>query len=648
MGVVIPDDKTRQEMEKNTMVIDAFKFYNAGLKGELDLREADSIESFAYAANQLETLTFSQGDVVIKEGAFSRNALKVLDLSKSANLKLGQHSFSFNKIKELSLPENCSEIPNFCFMDNEIESLTIPESVKDIMSRAFYNNKIKNLVIKGTPRIADDAFAENPLTKITYKGVTFPGSLLNEQGDGYALLTRMDIIATYCARGFVPSEALLAETYKRGHNLFRSLSLSEENINRLCDEFKEYPIKGMLNCELEYNDNIKAELKKLFLKEFHVAPKILNELAIVATQFFISPETLVKAFHIENTQYFLKKEHPILEGILAEVVLPKDNFKKFIEKPYIFDLIQCYLKYVKTKDIGYKNTIDWIIKHPNINNTFINTLLEQAKNMKEIKDTMTLNEVSMEIARYQNLGEIAKIEQRYKDADFKFSDCVFNLKYTEAETEKYKAEFLKAGDTRMVTLGYDTNCCQHLDGAGESAMMYGLTHPEAGFWVITNKTNGKIVAQAEVWELNPDTLVFDNIEFAHNNLQTASDVKITDYKEIIGLWCANSKYNNIIMGMGYNEMAETNLDDYFPCDDVDVIPPLTAYDVFVLDKEEDDEFDSIDEIDVDSFSREDMDEYGPYTDTEECVYLMKDRVLAKYFDGVDINKRMEVPDYDDR
>ena len=175
----------------------------------------------------------------------------------------------------------------------------------------------------------------------------------------------------------------------------------------------------------------------MFLKEFHVAPKILNELAIVATQFFISPETLVKAFHIENTQYFLKKEHPILEGILAEVVLPKDNFKKFIEKPYIFDLIQCYLKYVKTKDIGYKNTIDWIIKHPNINNTFINTLLEQAKNMKEIKDTMTLNEVSMEIARYQNLGEIAKIEQRYKDAGFKFSDCVFNLKYTEAETEKY-------------------------------------------------------------------------------------------------------------------------------------------------------------------------------------------------------------------
>ena len=73
--------------------------------------------------------------------------------------------------------------------------------------------------------------------------------------------------------------------------------------------------------------------------------------------------------------------------------------------------------------------------------------------------------------------EIKKIERSYKNRGFKFDDCVCNLPKTEVDLGKYKAYIMDGQDPRQVMLGYDTHCCQHLHGAGETAMMYGLVYP---------------------------------------------------------------------------------------------------------------------------------------------------------------------------
>ena len=91
---------------------------------------------------------------------------------------------------------------------------------------------------------------------------------------------------------------------------------------------------------------------------------------------------------------------------------------------------------------------------------------------------------------------------------------------------------------------------QHLGGAGESAMMYGLLAKNGGFWAIEKK--GKIIAQAEIWtgviDEREEVLVFDNIELA-------DDRDFNLIREVLEKWLENSPYKNIVMGTGYNVLT---------------------------------------------------------------------------------------------
>lgn len=82
-------------------------------------------------------------------------------------------------------------------------------------------------------------------------------------------------------------------------------------------------------------------------------------------------------------------------------------------------------------------------------------------------------------------------------------------------------------------------------------MMYGLLHPQAGFFVIEDEKSGKILAQGESWERDPDTLVFDNLEFA-------DDRKVGQFAPILAKWADAVDYSNIYTGIGFNQLTEDN------------------------------------------------------------------------------------------
>ena len=84
--------------------------------------------------------------------------------------------------------------------------------------------------------------------------------------------------------------------------------------------------------------------------------------------------------------------------------------------------------------------------------------------------------------------------------DIKISDCICNIPKNTVELGHYRAEMMDGDDPRQVILGYETSCCKHYGDAGETAMLYGLINPNAGFFVIEDKATGKILAQAETWE----------------------------------------------------------------------------------------------------------------------------------------------------
>jgi hypothetical protein len=78
--------------------------------------------------------------------------------------------------------------------------------------------------------------------------------------------------------------------------------------------------------------------------------------------------------------------------------------------------------------------------------------------------------------------------------------------------EGLTGRFLPRDDVRGLFLGQHTDCCQHPDGAGDTAAWYGQEQGNAGFFVVEDRY-GSVVAQSMVWIARKGTgLVFDSAE----------------------------------------------------------------------------------------------------------------------------------------
>jgi hypothetical protein len=134
------------------------------------------------------------------------------------------------------------------------------------------------------------------------------------------------------------------------------------------------------------------------------------------------------------------------------------------------------------------------------------------------------------------------------DYDYEFDDNTIEIKGADIESKLggLTAHILKADDLRNFTVGYDTECCMHYDGAGESCIYMATSEPLSGIWVVDNSA-GDVLAQAFVWvDKDKDTLVFDNIEFKSSSIVKKSLPLIYD-------WVSKTPYVNVHMGTGYNE-----------------------------------------------------------------------------------------------
>jgi len=84
------------------------------------------------------------------------------------------------------------------------------------------------------------------------------------------------------------------------------------------------------------------------------------------------------------------------------------------------------------------------------------------------------------------------------------------------ETGGYEWEMLDPLDPRWLTVGYETNCCQHIGGAASSCLQYIAQSPDvATCFMVRKKGQHRAVAQSFVWLSKEPTprMVFDNIEY---------------------------------------------------------------------------------------------------------------------------------------
>lgn len=79
---------------------------------------------------------------------------------------------------------------------------------------------------------------------------------------------------------------------------------------------------------------------------------------------------------------------------------------------------------------------------------------------------------------------------------------------------EYRLVKLDAGDTRQLTAGRLTDCCQHLLGAGSACAMLAWTSPACAIYAVFK--GERMVAQTFAWRGEDGSLVFDSIEALRN------------------------------------------------------------------------------------------------------------------------------------
>lgn len=123
------------------------------------------------------------------------------------------------------------------------------------------------------------------------------------------------------------------------------------------------------------------------------------------------------------------------------------------------------------------------------------------------------------------------------------------------EGTAYSWESMDMGNPRAWFVGLETNCCQHLEGAGSSCVIFAAENPEYSgmFRVMKNK---ETIAQSWFW-FDPEsgTFVFDNIEVLGNEVR---DSILDCYYDFIekGLRPRRGLFGvkNVTVGLGYNDM----------------------------------------------------------------------------------------------
>ena len=586
------------------------------------------IGGFAFnGCSRLRSVTIPGGVTEIGYSAFRKcTGLRSITIPDTVT-KIGEAAFEeCAGLQSVIIPDGVTKIDDSAFYAcSGLQSVTIPDSVTEIGRCAFCGcSGLQSVTIPGdVAGINDSAFLSCPaLQSLIYRGINI-APFINI--DGYGVST-FDVIRTLIKHRIPLSE----NTVGYGIDMLHRSGLAQWA--------RDYPVYGtmhlsraMKSADGETEERLRGYFAAQKKTGCHI-PKILDKLAIAAHICQIPPERLAETFDIRYTEALLRDGIPLVPAEACRCYYDRNVCDALIRKDKISvmaEAIACYNRSGHRE--CYRHLTDFILSHPD---TKIEDLQYAVDNAEKIpmRAGITLTQIRQHRTYMDNLAEVTKIEAEYGRTvpGFRLSDYPCNIEPVSITYDGMTARVLDLSDDRDIALaaglGELTNCCQSFGKAGETAMMHGFLNPDAGFWVIEDK-DGKVKAQAEIWESDKGVLVFDNIEFTDTDNAHRSD-RTEQLRGIIAAWAMESGYTDIIMGCGYNELG-TGLMEQAPIPEL----RLTPEEVFALREESDADifFRNIGE--ARRYMR--TEDYRPdnfvYTDAgERCVYIKKDGTVSDY------------------
>ena len=529
---------------------------------KINLENIEIFETKCLLATSITNINL-QNARVIGQQAFCNCALKSIRLPEGVELHYGAFAGCKGLSGELEIPEGVEEIPENGFVNSGITTLKLPSSLRKVGSTAFMDCHNLSLIKGGqnVTLINQGAFEGCPSTVMD--------QILNWPITGYGL----NVFEEKFPKGeFIPRTGIEGQCQLPEELIPMAEShWLSKNWAETMTQFLKLGIHPFVSSKwVEPTEEEIDALSELFKKKFGRAPKVIADIATAIKIYNLSAEDVVETFSVKVFKEALRMSNncPFVAIVALLGVEGDRNLLNKFAGNSSFEL-----------GIAAPSVRHWVFNNP----TKIR-LLSQLKNISNLIDEETsVNEVNYLLFENFAIEEINKIERSW--SPFNFDEVQCDIVRTSVETVGLSAYILDPTDLRQVTVGYDTYCCQHYGGAGETAMMYGLMCPTAGFWLIENR-KGEIKAQAEVW-LSKDgqTFVFDNIEFAN-------DREVSDFEDIIKKWVKATPYPNVVLGMGYTELS-------LPCPET-ATPPQPQ----------------VEEL------------WDVYTDTYRCLLLKKDGELT--------------------
>ena len=546
-------------------------------------------------------------------------------------IKIDYGAFSHCKsLKEIKLSKKIEEIEKYAFEKCEsLESIEIPKKINKINANVFEQcESLKKVSFLGDiTKIGDSAFYGcfklseiNLPNDIKSIGDFAFGYCINLKEVNYHNTNIQKIFNIRLDGTSVMDIANEMIENKIPINYFNIVQTSRKmHLNERLD-LKNYHKYGFNMCNLEYinSEEMSEKLKNEFInsnKFHHRYPKLVSEFATFCNAYNISVENFVKTFDVKYTKEIIDKKIPLYPALLLKTKYSTDVCMNIIKNEQLEFIAFLVNKYDVTKDERYKGFNDFFMDHLNLN---INSTLVALEHFNEltINKNTTLKDLNEQFFTLQHKDERENIENKY---GIKLSDCKCNIDPIKIKYDDKIArvlDFDKEEDLNLaIELGYHTCCCQHFNGAGESAMMHGYLNDNAGFWVLEDK-KGSILAQAMIWIDDNNSLIFDSIEFANTDLEGTA-VRIEQLRSIVAKWAKETDFKNIIMGVGRNYGLLQKMENaYKP--------------KFNIPEEED------------KLLHKDNFYFKMYTDTNDCVYLKKDKIISNYLmEDYDITKEGE-------
>lgn len=473
-------------------------------------------------------------------------SLKKVKLSNQLE-ELGKWMFASSGVEEFEIGNGIKTVKENCFTGcTDLRKLTISKNVEEL----------QNIGVPATTSV----YVETENGKVQMPNEIFNGNLKKKN---------LETIREFAMRKqegkFLPSPQVVLSTPKELiENFFKQSKvwkgLLEEfskanGTNELGKEIKEDFYKLCLISGVFANSSMERERAKEFI-ETKIIGKVSGTLLHAK---FNGLQTIEHGYNPFFAKFLINNFND--NFLLIEV--DADTYFSYISETYNrFEQIQEAFGISRnTSSLINKLTEDDIVKY------LFTKKYDYKRKTSEEKLASLCGIYGYSVENFEKLklwvheGEMIKAEGKER---------LFCKPDTVSSKDVVTYEFLEKGDPLGAVLGNITNCCQKIDGAGESCCEHGMTNPNGGFVVF--KLNDKIVGQSWVW-FNEESkkVCLDNVEVPHSRekIVLKEEVKFKDCLNRVrqgfveGMSEKNLKVFYVTMGMGHNDV-EKIARDVFP------------------------------------------------------------------------------------